>query len=365
MKLPATTTEITMEWLNHVLTANGFLDNNRIVSVDREKIGVGEGFISDMARIKLVYDRETSILPKTIIAKFPTSFPPVREMANKLRIFEREIRFYNEIAPESPIRTPQIIYTALDIAKDRYIMLMEDCSHYSPADPQLDGLSFEQVKIITLKIADFHAYWWNHNNLYSFPWMPKPGSPERKADIPAYKSYWATCSKDNEFKQILPKGGWEAGQKISDQRAWLDETEPKNNLTIIHMDLRADNMFFDYENRENPLILFDWSVANVARGVVDLSFLLGFSLDINLRRETERDILKLYWDRLNEKGITGYSFEECQKDYLRGLILRTDIPITTYARADRSSPRGAKVARIMLQRWFTSLLDNNAVNILP
>ena len=121
MDLPETTKDITASWLDEALHDNGYLKAENIVSIKHEAIGIGEGFLSDMARLTLEYDRENPDLPKTMIAKLPTSHQSSRTIAMALRLYEREIKFYLEVAPISPIRTPGLIYAAIDSEDKKYV----------------------------------------------------------------------------------------------------------------------------------------------------------------------------------------------------------------------------------------------------
>ncbi len=79
MELPETTKDITVDWLNQALHENGFLGDASIVSLEQEPIGVGKGFLSDMAKLTLTYERDAPHLPGTMIAKLPPSYPSARE----------------------------------------------------------------------------------------------------------------------------------------------------------------------------------------------------------------------------------------------------------------------------------------------
>ena len=67
MELPATTKDITVEWLNEVLHDNGLLGDTDIISIDKEQIGVGEGFMSDIVKLHLTYNNLMTDLPETMI----------------------------------------------------------------------------------------------------------------------------------------------------------------------------------------------------------------------------------------------------------------------------------------------------------
>ncbi|UCG55409.1 MAG: hypothetical protein JSV32_04190, partial [Dehalococcoidia bacterium] len=159
--LPATTKDITVDWLNEVLHENGFLGSSNIISLKHEQIGVGEGMVSDIARISLCYDNDSKQLPTKIVAKLPIAFGPIRTKAMEAGIYAREIQFYKEIVPSSPIRTPDCYFSDMDSENEKFVLLLEDCANYSQPDYELNGINYEQAKAITLAIAEFHARWWD------------------------------------------------------------------------------------------------------------------------------------------------------------------------------------------------------------
>ena len=362
--IPATSKDITANWLNEVLHESGFLKDVNITSIGYEQWGVGEGFVSDMARLTLNYDREAPLLPRTIVAKLPTSFESAHAVAMLFNLYEREIRFYTEVVPQSPIRTPALVYSDVDLEEKKYILLLEDCSCYEQVD-QLQGLNHEQTRQVALMLADFHAHWWDRENLLSFPWMPTNKGESAWALVDTYKGYWDASVQMPDFVAALPEGGYEAGAKLRESYQWLIETGADDHLTISHFDFRVDNLFFDPGNSEYPVIVFDWQASNTNRGVVDLSYLLGGSLPIELRREIEEDIVRLYHNRLLEKGISGYSYDECWEDYLKGTLIFAYIPVLAYASLDTGDARGKQLASLLTTRHFTTIVDNNATSQLP
>ena len=171
----------------------------------------------------------------------PIAFRAIVNSPNNF--YEREIRFYNEIAPISPIRVPNVIYSNHDLEANRYILILEDCSQYSVVH-QLEGLNQEQTKQIITSIADFHARWWDANNLFSFDWIPKPKSEYLMSFVDIFRMTWDFSTKSDEFLAILPEESQKIGDKIYKQMPWLINSDPDHNLTITHYDLRTENIFF-------------------------------------------------------------------------------------------------------------------------
>ena len=122
MIIPKRTKRITSEWLNEALHGTGYLKDINVKSISREPWGAGEGFVSDMARLTITYDKEPVDLPKTMIVKMPTTFRTALTVALQYNLYEREIRFYTEVAPKSPIRVPGLIFHDYDVCWMRVCM---------------------------------------------------------------------------------------------------------------------------------------------------------------------------------------------------------------------------------------------------
>jgi hypothetical protein len=362
--IPGGLKEVTADWLNGALHKTGLLKDIDILSLEIQPMGVGEGFQSDMARLIPRYSRDASSLPRTMIAKLPTSYEPANAVAVLFNTYEREIRFYAEVAKHSPLRTPRLIYCDFDAALKKYALILEDCSCYTQID-QIKGLDYEMTKTVALKVADFHARWWDSPELQKFTWMPKPGDALFTAFMGFYRSCWDVAVQSPDFLAALPPGGREAGLKIYEHFPWLIETTPNNHLTIAHFDFRADNLFFDFGNKEDLIIVFDWQAANVNRGVIDLSYLLGGSISADIRRKSEKEILRLYHQRLIDRGVRGYSSDECWADYLKGTLVYAYIPVLAYSQLDISDDRAKKLATMLTQRHFGTIVENSAASILP
>jgi len=367
MELPATTKDITVEWLNEVLHDDGLLGDTDIISIDKEQIGVGEGFMSDIVRLLVTYSNTASNLPKTMIAKMPTDYKPMREISIRRGVFEKEIRLYTEIVPKSPIRCPELYFSGMDKVNDSYVLLMQDCSNYELADPNQKGLSNQQLIKIASTLADFHARWWHnkdnpHPEITWIQYFSDFISDRYWGDI--FHVRWEDFLKVEFARSALPKGCTEIIEKIVDQWNSFGDNFPSDNLTINHSDFKADNIFFDWEDKENPVVIFDWGSFMMGRGVADLTRLLATSVDKELRRQVEKEIIQLYHDRLVSNGIKGYSFDDCWNDYRKSLVIYSYFPILTFSINDYSNERAITHGRLSVDRWFTAILENNAVEFL-
>jgi hypothetical protein len=362
--IPKRTKRISAEWLNDVLHDSGYLKDINIESISREPCGVGEGFVSDMATLTITYDKESSNLPKTMVVKMPTTFRTALAVALQFNVYEREIRFYNEIAPKSPMRVPGLIYSDIDLESKKYILILEDCACHHMVD-QVVGLNYEQTKQAIISIADFHARWWDSPELFSTDWIPKPRDELLIMPIiDTFHNTWDLAVKSETFLGMLPKGGREIGEKIYKQFRWLLESIPDENLTLIHMDYRADNIFFDSENKENPLITIDWGGAIVGGGIIDVAYLLGSSLKVELRRKIENEMIKLYLNQLEKNGVARLDFDYVWENYLKALMSYMWLPPLAFTQLDMSDPRAIDLFSTFTSRLFCANIDNDTTSVL-
>ena len=363
LELPATTKDITVEWLNVVLHENGFLVDTEIISLTHESMGEGFGAFSDMAKLSIHYSKNDLNLPNTMIAKLP----PIgerRETTLQLNMFEKEISFYQEIVPISPIRTPNVYYSAIDTSAQKYILLMEDCSYCTSLDPNLRGFNQKEMYKLVLQLGDFHSRWWDDQRLSSFKWIPMPGAPEDALYSTIFRKIWEGCSLNDEFKSLLPYGAWENGLRIYEKYDSLIQSLPISKVTIIHSDLRAENFFFDWGDSDNPIVIYDWALARIGRGPVDLAFPLGVYVDTELHRKIEKDILVSYHKRLLEKGVSDYTFDECWDDYRVGLLLRLLNTLNIFYKAAQEHERMKRFAQLAIPRMFSTIVESDAVSLL-
>lgn len=108
-------------------------------------------------RFYLSYDRYEADAPRSLIAKFSASDPEIRKRWQ--RSYEREVWFYQKMAPHVELRTPHCYYSDIDTENGEHVLLLEDLAPArSPAWEE--GCSLAQTEHAIQQIAKFHATWW-------------------------------------------------------------------------------------------------------------------------------------------------------------------------------------------------------------
>ena len=107
--------------------------------------------------------------PASLVVKLEPDNRASREKIEQWRGFEREIRFYNEIAKEAPFRVPRYYFGAFDAHKA--VIVLEDLADLTGRD-QVHGLRDRETLAAVGQIARLHAKFWDSPSLGDFDWKP-------------------------------------------------------------------------------------------------------------------------------------------------------------------------------------------------
>ena len=81
-----------------------------------------------------------------------------------------EILFYQQLARETDLRTPQCYYSAMNIPNGKYVRILEDLAPATVGD-QIRGSTAKEIALALRAIAGFHAHWWQNEKLAGFDWL--------------------------------------------------------------------------------------------------------------------------------------------------------------------------------------------------
>ncbi|MGE4609385.1 MAG: aminoglycoside phosphotransferase family protein [Myxococcota bacterium] len=386
--IPEHPEQLTPEWLTGVLLERGFLKSSKVVSVGREALGDGEGFLGVISRLTLTLDREEPGMPKTLIAKLPTQVKENRVMAELLGAYRREILFYEEFAEQVPMRLPVAYYAAFDAGHDRdkeleqagrlddvptwlggaimwfarfitarrhyrYVLLIEDLAPGRVGD-QLAGASPEDCAAVLAAIAAAHAKFWTSPMLEERSWLARQDVTPRMRHGMYLKGRKGFPARHPE----LIRDG--LGKYID----WLDENGARVLVdlhrdapqTLIHCDLRFDNVFFSDRDAEDGPTVFDWQLVGVGAAAYDVAYLLSGGLSADASPETVDGLLLGYHAALVENGVRDYPFDQFMRDYHRGLC----VALTVVASSDSmqmGDDRGIELMDEWARRTFARIRE--------
>ena len=337
-KLPSGPQDLTPEWLTQALREGGAIATSNVTSIDTAVVGEGVGFMGQLAQVSLSYDKAEEGAPQSLIAKLPAAAPENREVATFFRFYEREVRFYEQVAHAIELRTPRRYYSAFDPESGDYVLLLEDMAPARVGD-QLAGCSVQQAELCLRELAKFHATWWENPKLSEFNWMP------------SIDDDWQIESAEQSYAESWDPFIERFGHQLSPTLRDIAERFGKNirplmhkfgarPRTIVHGDYRLDNLFFGPLGSSDSLAVIDWQISSRGRGVFDVAYFLAGTLPPPERKAKEQDLLRMYHDILTERGVRGYDFDQCWADYRVSVLFLIVYSVISMGSLDMTNERG-------------------------
>jgi hypothetical protein len=344
---PRSPEEITPEWLTMALQSRGAIKAN-VTSHRIEPIGAGAGFLGQLARVHFELDRSETGAPCSAIVKLPTLDPGGREICRLFEFYEREIGFYEHVASSCNVRVPRAYYTAMDVAADDFLLLLEDLTDVRVGD-EVAGCSAAEAELVVRNIAAFHARWWESPLLDKLDWMPDVNAPVQKSAVPAYA------------QAALSPGMLEIGAQMKDHvGTLLDQLAPPPR-TVLHGDWRLDNIFFG----DGTIAAIDWQISTKGRGAFDIGYFLSSCVEPDVRRAKEQGLVRLWHEIASDGGKGGYSFDDAWTDYRRSVLFCNVYTVIGIGSLDAANERGMALFHAWLRRRSAAIEELNAGELMP
>ncbi|TAK57018.1 MAG: DUF1679 domain-containing protein [Dehalococcoidia bacterium] len=358
--IPLTHDELTPAWLTAALRSSGAVRTARVVGFDAEPIGAGVGFVGDIARLRLLYDAEESA-PATVIVKLPTMEPRRRMMGSAARLFEREIRFYRDIAPGIDVRAPRCYYAATSPEDGRHVLLLEDLAPAEPGD-QLAGCSPERAEAAARMVARLHAAWWQRDELATLDWMPLLAGVHPSAEA-WWDEMWQRCV--DRVGGRMPPAALRIGERLGANAMWAMRQIDASPHTIVHGDYRLDNLFFGGDDARGGPAVVDWQLSTRGCAVYDLAYLLSGSMAPANRKRCEMDLIRAWHDELLARGVRGYSYEEAVRDYRLSVVVCLTFVTVMLNVVESADARALGLVDVVLDRSAAAVADLEVEELLP
>lgn len=362
--LPSDVTAVDAAWLDAALRSAGHLDDARVVAVSAEVFGAGVGMAGQLGRLTPTYDGDAAVvdrLPRTLILKLPSPYEANRQVMQLFRYYVREALFYREIAPTASLRTPDCYWSHVDGDHNLAGLLLEDLAHLTAPDQVLGFDPALAMRAVT-GWARFQAGWWETPELAALHWMDFGNGPVTMQAVGVYQQSWPAMLE--KFPGLLTPSQIEIGALVGERFEWILHEFGTSPRTITHTDFRAENLLFGEPGAEDDVVVLDWQLTTRSRGVYDVAYLVSQSFTEHQRRDHESELLGAYHSTLVANGVTGYSFEECLRDYRISLMVCLVIPISVAGTLDLANDRGRLLAETIAVRAFSAVEENGAAELL-
>jgi aminoglycoside/choline kinase family phosphotransferase len=358
LNVPDGPARITVDWVTETLERGGVSLEGRLRSLETHPV-TGDGVFAQIIRLRLSYDGYRASDPDSLILKLRSPSEANCQRAARFDLYEREARFYEQIARRLDVRTPRCYWSCFDPATGQFGLLLEDLGRLTPGD-QLRGLSIRHSHAAVKEIAALHTRWWESPSAEALRWMPALDGPVTRQLCDVYRESWPAFVAIHGDR--LPQGGKSLGQQVGDRLEELLAGLSGSPATVIHGDLRAENLLFANRGSHPPAVI-DWQLAARGRGAFDVAYLLCQSMTVTDRRRHERAILRSWHHEIIRNGRAEYSFDQAAADYK--LAALTCLGYTVAGTAlERPGPRGRAIARTLAARSFIAAIDLGANQLL-
>lgn len=342
--IPRDPNEIDAEWLNAALEPR--FDGVRVAGVE---VVHQRQVTNTHATLRITYD-DARGAPETMFTKMLPNHPQRRDAIARTGMGGREVKFYEQLAPTSAMRTPSA-HVALEQADGAFILLLEDLDATGcrvsagpdgvPIDAAADAL--EDLASIHLRFVDPAV------RSAEVPWILETSS---SGD---YGSVMLRYGLDHHRDRLSDDFAAMAELRIA-RPDELQEIWHRGPKTVIHGDPHIGNLFFD----ANRVGFLDWGIINVNTPMRDVSYFLTMSLSVEDRRRSERDLLAHYLRIWNSRGGDPISWDDAWLAHRlhAGYTVLASCQVVTFP--EDATPQRQVFAAAFLERAEAAVADLEA-----
>ena len=348
--------EIEARWLSAILREAGLLsDAAQVCGFSIEDLGGGgRGFLSGVARVRLRFEGDAPAAPSSLVVKLPAADAAHRALGIEMQAYERELGFYRDIAPSTPVRAPRCYYGMGDASSA--VLVIEDGADWHQGD-QIRGLSREQVEATLEEAAKLHARWWQSADLVDLAHLPR--SPIDFSTI--FAERWPGFLE--EYGELLSAEGIALGDRMATSGAALQAAIEAAPITLAHCDLRADNLLFDGPAGE-PVMILDWQLLSRTMAATDVGRLVAGSLERFLPIDGYREIVARWQARLSSLGVSDYGPDAAWRDFRIAVLQVLYWPVCFHGDVSHEGARAVRFLETQIHRSFRVAEELAAIDAL-
>jgi len=340
--------ELTAEWLGTALRTGP------IASFRIDPIGTGQ--MSESRRIAIEYADDRDSGPRSVVLKTAAADENSRAAGVGLGIYEREVRFYSELAPRIGGPLAECHLAVLEPTEGWFTLLLEDLAPAVQGD-QIAGCSVEEARLAIHELARLHAPVFGDSQLGATPWLNQE-SPLTQALLtqllpPFFEHYGERVAE--EHREVCRRF-------VASLDGWAADRRPP--LGLVHGDYRLDNMLFGAATAPRRFVAVDWQTVAWGPVMTDVSYFLGSALPAAERRAHEQALVREYHDALHAHGVRGFDWEACWDGYRRQSFLGVLMTVAPAMLVERTE-RGDEMFMTSLGRFAQQVLDLDALELLP
>ncbi len=340
--------DLTAEWLTAAL------GTGPVTAFSYDRIGTGQ--MSECYRVDLAYG-EGAAGPASVVLKVAAADPSSRQTGLAMGLYEREVRFYSDIAPGLNGPVAPCHHHAYDPETGIFDLLLGDAAPAVVGD-EIRGATAEQATLALTQLGRVHGPLLGNPALAATDWITRE-SPLNQGLLAALYAGFVDRYRD----QVSPEHRDVCERLVASFDAYLaQEAEPGRPQGLVHGDYRLDNMLFGKAGADRPLTVVDWQTVTWGAALTDVAYFLGCALPVQARRDQYDDLLRAYHAALGPDS--SLSLDDVREGVRRASFFGVVMAVVSPMLVARTE-RGDAMFMAMIERHCQHVLDTDALAILP
>lgn len=338
--------DLTAEWLTSALGAGTVTD------FAYERIGTGQ--MSECYRVALTYaDGGTG--PASVVLKVAAADPSSRQTGLAMGLYEREVRFYTDIAPALNGPVAPCHHAAYDPATGVFDLLIDDAAPAVAGD-EIRGATTEQAMLALTQLGRVHGPLLGDPTLAASEWLNRETPVNQSLVSALYAGYI-----DRYRDQVAPEHRAVCERFVESFDAYMaEEAAADRPRGLVHGDFRLDNMLFGTAGADRPLTVVDWQTVTWGPAFTDVAYFIGCALPVAQRREQYDALLAAYHDATGGAVSIAQVREGVRRQSFFGVLMAIVSPMLV-----ERTERGDEMFMAMMERHAQHVLDTGALDVLP
>jgi hypothetical protein len=317
---------------------------------------IGTGQMSECYRVALTY-ADGQAGPVSVVLKVAAADPSSRQTGLAMGLYEREVRFYTDIAPALHGPVAPCHHAAYDPATGIFDLLLGDAAPAVVGD-EIAGATIEQATMALTQLGRVHGPLLGDAALSGAEWINRE-SPLNQGLLAALYAGFIDRYRD----EIAPEHREVCDRLVSAFDAYLAaEAASGSPQGLIHGDYRLDNLLFGEEGAARPLTVVDWQTVTWGPALTDVAYFLGSALPVQHRRDHADALLRAYHDALGADATL--TMDDVREGVRRQSFFGVVMAIVSPMLVERTE-RGDRMFMTMIERHCTHVLDMDAMSVLP
>jgi len=306
--------DLTPEWFTGALREGGTIaEGGSVTSAESEFIGTGQ--LGSVVLSKLAYEGAPDA-PPSLVVKLPSRDETARQMGVALRVYEAEVRFYEEISPMVEVAVPAMHWGGIEPETGRFTLVLDDLSRTAAVGDAIAGGTVEQLELAMRFLAELQTPLWDSSELRRHEWLSDLARTEMLfGAVPGALEPFA-----ERFGSLIEPEHLKLARELAPKAAGVVTKLWGHPFVISHGDYRVDNMMFGTAPGSAPLAVIDWQGTRMGLPALDIAYCLAASMSTEDRRTHERDLIRSYHKALPASATADFSLDDCWESYRVGSL---------------------------------------------